>query len=73
MTIRPKKKTYEEAIARLEEITGQLEKGGIPLEQSLKLFEEGTKLSAYCYKILNEAQQKVTELSTDDIEKEAAE
>lgn len=69
----PKKKTYEEAIARLEEITGQLEKGGIPLEQSLKLFEEGTKLSAYCYKILNEAQQRVTELSTDDIEKEAAE
>ena len=43
----PKKKTYEEAIARLEEITSQLEKGGIPLEQSLKLFEEGTKLSAY--------------------------
>ena len=69
----PKKKTYEEAIARLEEITSQLEKGGIPLELSLKLFEEGTKLSAYCYKILNEAQQKVTELSTDDIEKEAAE
>lgn len=69
----PKKKTYEEAIARLEEITNQLEKGGIPLEKSLKLFEEGTKLSAYCYKILNEAQQKVTELSTDDIEKEAAE
>lgn len=69
----PKKKTYEEAIARLEEITGQLEKGGIPLEQSLKLFEEGTKLSAYCYKILNEAQQRVTELSTDDIEKEATE
>lgn len=69
----PKKKTYEEAIARLEEITDQLEKGGIPLEKSLKLFEEGTKLSAYCYKILNEAQQRVTELSTDDIEKEAAE
>lgn len=69
----PKKKTYEEAIARLEEITGQLEKGGIPLEKSLKLFEEGTKLSAYCYKILNEAQQRVTELSTDDIEKETAE
>lgn len=69
----PKKKTYEEAIDRLEEITGQLEKGGIPLEKSLKLFEEGTKLSAYCYKILNEAQQKVTELSTDEIEKEAAE
>ncbi len=69
----PKKKTYEEAIARLEEITSQLEKGGIPLEKSLKLFEEGTKLSAYCYKILNEAQQRVTELSTDDIEKEAAE
>lgn len=69
----PKKKTYEEAIARLEEITETLEKGGIPLEKSLKLFEEGTKLSAYCYKILNEAQQKVTELSTDDIEREDAE
>ena len=67
------KKTFEENMARLEEIVGKLEKGDAQLSDSLKLFEEGTKLSAYCYKILNEAQQKVTELSTDDIEKEAAE
>ena len=63
----PKKKTFEEALSRLEEITALLEKGSLPLEESLKLFEEGTKLSAYCYKVLNNAQQKVTELSNNDI------
>ncbi len=63
----PKKKTYEEAQSRLEEIITQLEKGNLPLEESLKLFEEGTALSAYCYKTLNHAQQKVIELTQEDI------
>ena len=47
----------------LEEIVHQLESGDEPLENSLKLLEKGTKLSSYCYTMLNNAQQKVTELS----------
>lgn len=65
-----KKKTYEEALARLEEIVALLEKGNMPLEESLKLFEEGTSLSSFCYSALNNAQQKVIELAKDDIAKE---
>ena len=62
-----KKKTYEDALARLEEIVTLLEKGNMPLEESLKLFEEGTSLSSFCYSTLNNAQQKVIELTKDDI------
>lgn len=65
-----KKKTYEEALARLEEIVALLEKGNMPLEESLKLFEEGTSLSSFCYSALDNAQQKVIELAKDDIAKE---
>lgn len=66
-----KKKTYEEAVSRLEEIVALLEKGNHTLEESIKLFEEGTKLSGFCYKTLNDARLKVTELSkTDIVEKE---
>lgn len=62
-----KKKTYEEAILRLEEIVSLLESGNLTLEESIKLFEEGTKLSAFCYKTLNSARLKVIELSKTDI------
>lgn len=65
-----KKKTYEEALTRLEEIVALLEKGNMPLEDSLKLFEEGTSLSSYCYTTLNNAQQKVIELTKEDIVEE---
>ena len=54
------KKTFEENMARLEEIVGKLEKGDAPLSDSLKLFEEGTKLSASLGKLLDKAEQKVT-------------
>ena len=39
--------TYEQAIKRLEEIVAYLEKKDTPLEESMKLFEEGTKLAAF--------------------------
>lgn len=66
-----KKKTYEEAVLRLEEIVSLLEGGSLTLDESIKLFEEGTKLSGVCYKILNDARLKVTEISkTDMAEKE---
>ncbi|MBE6910135.1 MAG: exodeoxyribonuclease VII small subunit [Ruminococcaceae bacterium] len=57
------KKTFEESIARLEEIVGALEKGDAKLADSLKLFEEGTKLATDCGKMLDEAEQKVVKLS----------
>ena len=57
------KKSFEENIARLEEIVGALEKGDAQLADSLRLFEEGTKLVNECGKLLDEAEQKVVKLS----------
>ena len=57
-----KKQTFEQAIARLEEIVAALEKGDAPLADSLALFEEGTKLIAACSKELDAAEQKVVKL-----------
>ena len=54
-----KKKSFEESMKRLEEIVAQLERGEAGLDQSLKLFEEGTQLAAGCTKMLDEAEQKV--------------
>ncbi len=53
---------YEDAVKRLEEIVNILEKNEVPLEEALALFEEGTKLSKQCVKILNEAKIKITEI-----------
>lgn len=57
------KMTYEEAIARLEEIVEILGNGSVSLDESLKLYEESTKLSALCNSYLEKAKLKVTELS----------
>ena len=56
------KKTFEENMARLEEIVGKLEKGDAPLSDSLKLFEEGTKLIGQCRTELDKAEQQVVKL-----------
>ncbi len=53
------KKTFESALARLEEITEELENGEISLESSLKKFDEGIKLADYCNQKLSEAKAKV--------------
>jgi exodeoxyribonuclease VII small subunit len=55
-------KKFEEAMKRLENIVESLEKGDLPLEESLKVFEEGMKLLHFCSKKLEEAEQKVTML-----------
>ena len=52
--------TYEEAVKRLEEIVTLLEKNEATLDESMNLFEEGTKLAAICNKKLNDAKQKIT-------------
>ena len=54
---------FEECIDRLEKIVKELEKGEVPLEQSLMLFEEGMQLSSACRKELEQAEGKVVHLA----------
>jgi len=55
-------KNFESSIKRLEEIVHDLEKGELPLEESLKVFEEGMSLIRFCSEKLEEVEQKVTML-----------
>jgi len=54
------KQTFEKAMDQLEQIVQKLETGELSLEDSIKKFEEGVKLSNYCYKKLDETEKKVT-------------
>jgi exodeoxyribonuclease VII small subunit len=54
--------SFEESLTKLEEIVAKLERGDLPLEDSVKLFEEGTRLSVECRKQLDEAEGKVETL-----------
>jgi exodeoxyribonuclease VII small subunit len=58
--------TFEQAMKRLEEIVTQLEAGEAPLNKSMALFEEGTKLSEFLSKTLDEAEQKVLLIQKKD-------
>jgi exodeoxyribonuclease VII small subunit len=51
--------TFEESLKQLETIVGQLERGDLPLEDSLKMFEEGMRISSQCKKELDDAEGKV--------------
>ena len=55
----PKTKTFETQLAALERIVRELERGDLPLEQSLKLFEQGVRLSRECQERLNEAERRI--------------
>ena len=57
-----KKKTFEESLSRLGEIVRTMERGGAPLADSPKRFEEGATLITACTKQLDEAEQKVVKL-----------
>ena len=50
---------FEDALVRLETIVAELEKGDLPLDDSLKIFEEGIKLSKNCLKMLDDAEKKI--------------
>jgi exodeoxyribonuclease VII small subunit len=54
-----KKKSFEESLEKLEQITKELEEGDLSLEESLKHFDEGVKLAEQCNNRLNDAQKKV--------------
>ena len=58
-----KKYTIDTALQRLDEITMILESGEYDLDSSMKLYEEGVKLVAFCNKTLLNAKQRITELS----------
>jgi exodeoxyribonuclease VII small subunit len=60
------KKTFESALARLEQITQELESGDLSLEASLKKFDEGIKLTEFCNAKLSEARTKVEILLDKD-------
>lgn len=57
-----KKLSFEESVARLDDIVKHLENGDMPLSESLSMLEEGTKLISACSKMLDEAEQKVVKL-----------
>ncbi len=62
--------TFEKAMARLEEIAAALENSGVALEKSMELFEEGTRLIAYCSDQLAKAEQKIVKLTGETEERE---
>lgn len=57
--------TFEQAFAELEESVRALERGDLPLEESLVLYERGQELAAYCAKLLDEAELKVQQIEAD--------
>ena len=58
-------KTFEENMGRLEQIVRAMERGDVALEESLKLFQEGTELVRNCGKLLDEAELQVKKVMTD--------
>ena len=56
--------SFEASMARLEQIVRAMERGEVALEESLKLFQEGTELVRNCQKILDDAQLQVKKIMT---------
>lgn len=61
----PQAPSFEAALKQLEEIVQRLERGELPLEESLKLYEEGIRLSRLCHAKLEEAEGKIELLMKD--------
>lgn len=61
-----KKKTFEASLQELEKIVRRLEDGDLPLEESLKLFEDGVRLSRECQERLNQAERRIEILLQDE-------
>ncbi len=57
-----KNKTFEESMQRLEQIVRTMERGEVPLEESIRLFQEGTELARNCGKLLEDAQLQVSKI-----------
>lgn len=61
----PPNQSFEVSLAALEKIVRELETGDLPLEESLKLFEDGVRLSRECQERLNQAERRVETLLRD--------
>jgi exodeoxyribonuclease VII small subunit len=61
----PQAPSFEAALKQLEEIVQRLERGELPLEESLKLYEEGIRLSRLCHAKLEEAEGRIEQLVKD--------
>jgi exodeoxyribonuclease VII small subunit len=61
----PKAETFESQLAALEKIVRELERGDLPLEESLRLFEQGVRLSRECQERLNQAERRIEVLLRD--------
>ncbi|MCX8129030.1 MAG: exodeoxyribonuclease VII small subunit [Clostridia bacterium] len=61
-----KNKSFEDAINELEEVVEKLEKGELPLDESIEVFQKGIELSKYCSKRLDEVEKKITLLVEDE-------
>ena len=62
MTAKTKEPPFEELYGKLEATVDKLEQGGLPLEQSIALYEEGMELAKHCQTILDSAEQRITKL-----------
>jgi exodeoxyribonuclease VII small subunit len=58
--------SFEAALGRLEEIVQRLERSELPLEESVKQFEEGLKLSKHCSRILEKAELRVEQVKESE-------
>ena len=58
-----KNKTFEESMQRLEQIVRTMERGEVPLEESIRLFQEGTELARNCGKLLEDAQLQISKIT----------
>ena len=57
---------FEDCLARLEQIVAALEGGNLPLEESLKVFEEGVSLARHCSRYLEDAERRIEILVKDE-------
>ena len=60
----PENQTFEQSMARLEQIVRAMERGDVALEESLKLFQEGTELVRNCQKLLDDSQLQIKMIMT---------
>ena len=65
-----KLKTFEEKMARLNEIAGEMERGDVPLDRLVSLFEEGTALSKELKKYIDRVKVKIETLTAKEIEED---
>ena len=63
--------SFEEAVRRLDEAVSQLEGGQLPLEDALRIFEEGTRLAQRCQTMLDNAELRVQRLRRNDVQDDA--